>query len=130
MAIFLRGEKVRIRPLETDSQFKYLYDFNNDPESSGSYINFTASSWDGFNSFIHELPKSLDELTFFLIAKNDGDQNIGFVNYLYPRPLIKSTMEIGFEVSPNFRGKGYAFEATKLLLTIYTLTEQLNESRR
>jgi ribosomal-protein-alanine N-acetyltransferase len=116
MGLYLTGTKVRLRPLETDLHFKYLFELTNDPETSGDYVNFMASSWDSFNSFIHDLPKSPDELTFFLIADNQKDAIIGFVNHLYPRPMIKSTIEIGFQLRPRFRNKGYATEAVALLV--------------
>lgn len=115
MRPYLQGERVRLRPLESEADLRSLYEMWNDPESAGEHLTYEAWSWDGFCKYVHGLDKSPDQQTFLLVVTCEGGAVVGFVNHRYPYPW-RSTIEIGYLLRPAGRGKGYAAEATGLLV--------------
>jgi ribosomal-protein-alanine N-acetyltransferase len=124
--LFLQGERVRLRPIETDEDLQYLFHAINNPETAGDYISFEARSWEGFQNWIKEQSKSFSQLMFFLILKKDDGKIIGSVSHFVPSPLSRSCVEIGYGIDePALRGKGFGSESVKLLVDYLFLTKPL-----
>ena len=123
----LRGERVSLRPIESEEDLRYLFRAFNDPEAMGEYVNFEARSWDGFQAWVREASRPPSSLVFFLIVKNHDDKSaIGSVVHFVPSPLSKSCLEIGYGIDDlSLRGKGYASEAVKLLIDYLFSTRPL-----
>ena len=115
MERFLNGKMVRLRPLENEADRRALYEMWNDPASVGEHLAYDVCDWDGFCKFINNLEKAPNQPTFLLIVKNDGGEAVGFVQHFWPRPW-RYMIEIGYELLPKYRGRGYASEGVRLLI--------------
>ncbi|MHB8565809.1 MAG: GNAT family N-acetyltransferase [Nitrososphaerales archaeon] len=126
MPVLLRGERIRIRPLETEEDLRYLFQTFNNHESSGKLVNFEPRSWEHFQNFIKEEFKSPAQFTSMLIEKLADKQLIGLVVHFVPHPLGKSCLEIGYGINdPALRKKGYASEAGRLFVDFLFTTKPL-----
>ncbi len=126
MPRLLQGERVRLRPIESDEDLRYLFKNFNDPEAMGEHLNFEARSWDAFQAWVKDAAKSNAQLTFFLIVKNDDGRTIGSMVHFVPSPMSKSCLEIGYGIDePELRGKGYAPESARLLIDYLFSTKPL-----
>jgi RimJ/RimL family protein N-acetyltransferase len=66
-----------------------------------------------------DLEKRFEQAKMFFIEKKDGTK-IGFIGQ---PPLGSSQVEIGYALLPNERGKGYATEATKIIVDYLFLSK-------
>jgi len=122
----LRSERIRIRPIESEEDLRYLFRSFNDPESVGKFVNFEPRSWEAFQNFIREGARSYSQFNPLLIEKNDDKRLIGSVVHFVPHPLSKACMEIGYGIDdPALRRKGFASEAAGLLVDFLFLTKPL-----
>jgi RimJ/RimL family protein N-acetyltransferase len=63
------------------------------------------------------------ELKPFIIEKKDGNK-IGFIAHFYVLHPAGRQLEIGYSLVPNERGKGYATEATKIMVDYLFLSKE------
>lgn len=126
MTTLLLSERIRIRPIETEEDLKYLFRSFNDPESFGQFVNFDPRSWDEFQSHIREGAKSPAQFTPMLIEKNDEKRVIGSVVHFVPHPLGKACLEIGYGIDDlSLRRKGFGTEAANLFVDFLFKTKPL-----
>ncbi|MGQ9781166.1 MAG: GNAT family N-acetyltransferase [Nitrososphaeria archaeon] len=112
--VLLKGEKVRLRPIEPDD-VKEVYRMVNDPEIFGEFDAFQLSSWGEVEKWFRESVRP-DEFTVFIVEENQTKTMIGIVVYYTVHPVMQNT-EIGFQIrSESERNKGYGTEAVKLLI--------------
>ncbi len=124
--VFLRGEKVRLKPLETEEDVKFIFHSLNDPEAQGQYINFEPHTWENFQAFSKEWEKPPFQFTAFLIERNEDKKAIGYVVHFFPNPIFRGSIEIGYGINdPALRGKGYTSEAAKLLVDYLFSTKMI-----
>jgi len=122
----LKGQRVRLRPLESEDDVKHLFRSFNDHESTGKFVNYEPRSWESFQDFIREGSKGPYQLNFFLIERNSDKKIIGSVAHFIPHPLSKSCLEIGYGIDePSLREKGYASEGAKLLIDYLFATKTI-----
>ena len=72
-------------------------------------------------AFLMSRYESADGPFVYPIITNDGNQNIGYVQFCQ---LDDGTWEIGYHIAKNFSGKGYATEAVKVFLPV--MAKKLN----
>jgi len=113
----LMGKRIKLKPIESEEDMKYLFRSFNDPIATGKYVNFKARGWQEFQEFIKDGSKSPAHFTTFLIEKNDDKKVIGSIVYFVPWALSVQCFEIGYGIDdPSLRRKGYASEAARLLV--------------
>ncbi len=117
LATYLRGEKVRLRPTESDGDLRFVFLAHNDPEAWGRHVNFEPRTWESFLAFSKEWEKPPIRFTPFLIERIEDKKLIGYVVHFSPNPTFEGMIEIGYMISePALRGKGYVSEAARLLV--------------
>jgi RimJ/RimL family protein N-acetyltransferase len=104
----LLGEKIKLRPIEK-SDMDDFYNWWNDPEFAGEYV----SEYSKTRSEVEELVRGA---SFFIIENRREHKKIGFVVYYLVRSDYLYLFEIGYRIMPSERNKGFATEATRLLL--------------
>jgi ribosomal-protein-alanine N-acetyltransferase len=104
----LLGEEIRLRPVD-DSDIDDLHNWWNDPGFAGRYDSFFPKS----ESEVEELVK---EGRFFVILSRSEDKKIGFIVYHLTRSDYLNLFEAGCRINPGERRKGYATEATRLIV--------------
>ena len=102
--------------IEADAPF--ILEMLNDP----AWIKFIGDRGvktlsDARDYIVNKLQKSMEELGFgmLLVKLKDGEFPVGTCGLLKRDYL--DHLDIGFAFLPEFRGKGYAFEATYALIT-------------
>ncbi len=111
----LRGEKVRIRPLERDD-LDWFTEWNNDLSYTGLYEPLEVNSMDRVEKWYDSEKSSewwvivdeLDDPVGQLVTGQHGD-----------------CYWIGYIMHPDHRGKGYATEAVKLLVDYLFRAKQI-----
>ena len=113
--MFLKGERVRLRPTEQDD-LKDLFAWFNNPEAWGEYEDFRPIDWFAFEKSEKERESAPEKGGRFIIERNEGRVKIGVMVHFPAHRLLKG-VEIGYAITqPQERGKGYATEALGLLV--------------
>ncbi len=124
--MLLQGQKVRLKPIETEEDQKSFFRSRNSPEAMGEFVNFEPMHWESFQAFAKEWEKPPLDFDAFLIEKNEDKKIIGCVVHYCPSIDFKGVPEIGYIINePSDRGKGYASEAAKLLVDYLFLTKMI-----
>jgi ribosomal-protein-alanine N-acetyltransferase len=112
----LEGRNVNLRVVEKED-LPQLVEWINDPAFYGKYEPLLQ-----VNKI--ELEKQYDKLPsaekWFIIEKKDGTKVGGLSHF-----LEGSRMEIGYNLIPSERGKGYGTEAVKLLIDYLFLSKDI-----
>ena len=77
--MFLVGNNVSLRPLESEDDVRYLFRVFNNPEANDIFVRFEPRSWDEFQKFLKDVAASPTQFTVFLIEKKDDKRIIGSV---------------------------------------------------
>ena len=123
--MLLVGKNIRLRPLESEEDLRYLLSSFNDHEANGNYTRFEPRSWDEFQKFLKEASGPPAQMTIFLIEKIEEKKPIGSIAHFFASPYYKN-MEIGYGIDkPSDRRRGYGFESVRLMLEYLFLTRNL-----
>jgi RimJ/RimL family protein N-acetyltransferase len=102
---------VNLRVMEKED-LPLLKEWMNNPEFLGEYM--PPTQWSGT-----ELEKLFEanpfELKVFIIEKKDGSK-IGYISHYNSYLGYVKLLEIGYDLLPSERGKGYGTEATQLMV--------------
>lgn len=111
---FLVGERVYLRPLEA-ADAETLYTWVNDTELRKLAAFVTPYTLDGSREYIERVGKDKDRVWFMICRREDGRPigETGLLRIFHPWRTADVTMIIG---EKEFRGKGLASEALRLLL--------------
>lgn len=110
----IRGKRVYLRPLE-EKDTDLILKWRNDPEIMEKMISSHPISREEHLRWFHGLQKKNDRLEFVIVIINE-EQPIGTVS-LKAIDLQHSKAELGKLIGERkYRRKGYATEATKLLV--------------
>jgi RimJ/RimL family protein N-acetyltransferase len=121
--VLLKGERVYLRPLETDDMKDFFHWINN-PEAVGEFDTFGITEWSEVEKIFKE-PKGANEFTILIIEKNKEKSKVGLAVHYLSHPIMRN-IEIGFQIwDPKERNKGYATEAVKLLVEYLFLTKNI-----
>jgi RimJ/RimL family protein N-acetyltransferase len=120
----LEGKKINLRIMERED-IDFATDCFNNLDFRGEYDPITSqrSKTERLKDF--ENPSQLIilcERGRFIIEKKDGTK-IGFISHYLVLP--NRWMEIGYEIIPNERGKGYGTEATQLIVDYLFLSKTI-----
>jgi RimJ/RimL family protein N-acetyltransferase len=116
----LQGKTVNLRVREKEDLLLYA-EWCNDPEFQGRYFFPTQISKTEIEKLFESNPF---EVKTFIIEKKDGAR-IGIVvhfNVLHPAGKIQ---EMGYNLIPTERGKGYCTEAARIMLDYLFLTKDI-----
>ena len=120
----LEGKNVNLRVREKEDT-DFVLDCVNDIDFASEYepIDEQKSKSEAIRLF--DNPSTLTSLTErknFIIQKKDGTR-IGIIYHLINQP--QGTMEISYFLVPSERGKGYATEATQLMVDYLFLSKNI-----
>jgi RimJ/RimL family protein N-acetyltransferase len=116
----LEGETVNLKVMEKED-LSLIAEWLNDPEMSGIYYFPTQRSKAEFEKAFETNPFEIKE---FLIEKKDGTRIGRIVHFNVIHPLGK-IQEIGYELIPSEKGKGYCTEAAKIMVDYLFLTKAI-----
>jgi diamine N-acetyltransferase len=111
---FLSGQKVYLRPIESDD-FPLFYKWANDPETRGLTGEIRSSSYATTQEFYEKVQKETDRVWLAVVLR-ENHQVIGETGLLRMFPAWRTTdwsLIIGEKAA---RGKGYGTEAAWLML--------------
>lgn len=109
----LRGERVDLRPVE-ESDLPWLHRWANDATVAGEYDVLRPMSLDDVRRRYHETPALTAEGGSLLVARKDGAV-VGRVScHRVSYGSTSFAYNIGIEIEPSARGKGYGSEAQRL----------------
>jgi aminoglycoside 6'-N-acetyltransferase len=121
--VLLKGERVRLRPLEPDDMKDFFHRLN-DPEAAGEYDAFGIESWAEFEKDFKETGDP-HEFTMLIIERNEDRSKLGLVAHYLSHPVMHN-VEIGFQIwEPSERNKGHCSEAVKLLVVYLFTTKSI-----
>ena len=110
----LKGETVRLRPIEPDDM-KDIFHWVNNPEAVGEFDVFHVASWAEVEKWFKKAGGP-HQFSTLVIEKNKDESKIGLVLHYLSHPIMRN-IEIGFQIwDPKERNRGYATEAVKLLV--------------
>ncbi len=112
----LLGDKVKLRPFDT-SDIDDFCRWSNDPEFAGEYAG-------DFPKSRVEVEEMIKEGWFFIISSRSEDKKIGFISYYLVRVDYPNLFEIGYQIKPSERRKGYSTEAARLLVDFLFTTKK------
>lgn len=120
--MLLIGEKVRIRPLE-EGDLKEFFNWRTSAEAMGAeYNNLNAVDWFAFEKRVKEASTSPSQMTVFMIENLEDKKLVGHIFHTQHG----GNTEIGYMIAdPANRGKGYATEATRLIVDYLFTTKNL-----
>ncbi len=120
--MLLIGEKVRIRPLD-EGDLKEFFNWRTSAEAMGAeYTNLNAVDWFAFEKRVKEASASPSQATVFMIERLEDKKRVGHIFHI----LNGRNIEIGYMIAePANRGKGFATEATKLMVDYLFTTKNL-----
>jgi ribosomal-protein-alanine N-acetyltransferase len=122
--LHLKGKRLRLRPIE-ENDLEFLFRWYNDSEALGEYEDFHPVDWFAFEKREKERSGKPDPSTVFMIERNKDRGRIGVVIY-YSAHWYQQDLEIGYDITePKERGKGYATEATGLLIDYLFLNKEV-----
>jgi len=108
----LEGKLVNLRVAEKED-LPLIADWLNDLEFTGEYQGLRQLSKSDFEKNFGVEDKH--ELKEFIIEKKDGTK-IGFIAHFYVLHIAGKLLEIGYDLIPNERGKGYCSEAVNIMV--------------
>jgi RimJ/RimL family protein N-acetyltransferase len=105
--------------LETDRLILRRFDYNDSNDCfeflSDKETCYNDGGYEPFMKIDNEYKLLMDKFdsqkTRYMIVLKDGNKVIGTINLFDPKDRVVETFEIGYVISPNYRRKGYAFEA-------------------
>ena len=120
----LEGKSVNLRVIEKDD-VEFVFECLNDMDFLGEYIPLYEQR--SKSEFMEQFdnPSSwvvLTERNDFIIQKKDGTK-VGLISHWFAKP--NRMMEIGFNVVPSERGKGYGAEAAQLMVDYLFLSKDI-----
>ena len=120
--MLLIGEKVRIRPFE-EGDLKEFFSWLTSAEAIGAeFNNLNAIDWFAFEKRVKEASTSPSQTTVFMIERLEDKKRVGHIFHTQHGGNI----EIGYMIAdPANRGKGYATEATQLMVDYLFTTKNL-----
>ncbi len=110
----MEGKSIRLRPMEHEDMSD-LHRWWTSPQQSGEFLTFEALDKASFEKFVTEASVGPFLLRILMIEKLDGQSKTGYVTHFNPHPF-SSCMEIGYVIVDSERKKGYATEASKLIV--------------
>lgn len=121
--VLLRGERVSLRPPEP-SDVRDFFHWVNDPEASGEFDVFGITSWTEIERWLKE-PTEPYEFGVLVIEKREDRSKLGVIVRYLSHPIM-CHVEIGFQIwDAKERNKGYATEATRLLIDYLFSTKNI-----
>jgi len=112
---YLRGPKVSLRPVESESDARGVFRMMNNPEAVGRFVNFDPMTWEAFQLAMRNWSNPPFSITLMIIERNEDQQLVGYGVYFLPYPSNPSCVELGSLIeAPEHRGKGYTTEALAL----------------
>ncbi|WP_411964146.1 GNAT family N-acetyltransferase [Haloferax sp. YSMS24] len=108
-AVFIEGEKVQLRTVETDD-IDFLHRLVNDPEVRRGIAAVDPVTKGNEREWVESRGES-DDINFVICYDGNSVGTIG----LKPPDLIAGTVEVGYIVSPTNWGEGYATDAVRAI---------------
>ena len=106
----LEGKNVNLRVMEKED-LPLFAEWLNKPEFLGEYNSLLQMS----KSEAEKILENPYERKHFIIEKKDGSK-IGLIFHFYVLHPAGRQLEIGYDLVPNERGKGYCTEAIKIIV--------------
>ncbi len=113
----LIGDKVKLRPADS-SDLDDLYEWLNDPEFAGEYGGFSPKT----KGEVKRLVKNAHN---FIIQIRADSHKIGLISYYSVRSDYLNLYEVGYQIRPNERRKGYTTEAVRLMVDFLFTTKKI-----
>jgi RimJ/RimL family protein N-acetyltransferase len=105
-----------------DDELHELHEMRNDRDLSGIYVDFSPMSFVDFQDFVKN-----GTATWFFIEKTQDESTtkIGWINYFWTRTDKPYLFELGYAIEPKERGKGYATEAVRQIVSMLFSTASI-----
>jgi len=116
----LEGKNVNLR-IEEKEDFPLLIEWSSKPEFWGEFFSPFQRSRTEIEKTISE--PGPHEFKDFLIEKKDGTK-VGWISFFYALHPMGKTLEIGYSLIPNERGKGYCTEAAQIMVDYLFLSKE------
>jgi ribosomal-protein-alanine N-acetyltransferase len=111
--ILLEGNNVNLRIIERED-LPVLHEWDNNPKFRGEY----APPKQGTQAELERLFDNLQDSQWFFIEKKDGAK-VGFIAHF----LRAGEIELGYNIVPTERRKGYASEAIAIMVDYLFLSK-------
>lgn len=116
----LEGKLVNLRIVEKED-FPLLIEWSSKSEFWGEFSSLFQRSRTEIEKTISE--PGPHEFKDFLIEKKDGTK-VGWISFFYALHPMGKTLEIGYSLIPNERGKGYCTEAAQIMVDYLFLSKE------
>ena len=111
---FLKGEKIRFTPVDTDDLETY-YEWFNRPDIRRNLLQSRPITMEEERDFINNAIKSKD-WAMFTVIDLESDRLIGNISLMRINPIDR-TAELGIAIGDQeYQGKGFGTEAVEMIL--------------